>query len=797
MNTHRWNRILLASLLAGLLAVVTTAAAADEEQDLIATLQAAASVPQKCAACQKLRIIGTARAVPALAALLGEERTSHAARYALEAMPYPEAGAALRDAAGKTSGAIQAGVIDSLGWRRDRQAVPQLAPLLAGADVTVASAAACALGRIGGPEAVAALSAARDKTPPAVQPVVLESLLRCADGLRADGDGPGAAALYRGLLAEQFPPRFRAAAWRGVALADAGQRHELILKALTGNDGALRTAALQLVRELGDPQVIAACRAQWASLPAAAQVAVMDTHRRHGAEALPTVCAATESPHLAVRVAAWQALGELNAPATIPALARAAAHGEPAERDVARETLARMPGPGVDAALLDAVAKADVTVKPELLRVLGERGEAGAVSVLVQNASADAEPVRLAALDALRRLASEEALGSLLDLLGKQTGDAGREPLLKALAAVCQASRNKEQAARRVLAVLDGVPAAQRRPWLTLLSALGTADALDAAQATAQDQDVELAKEAVRVLADWPNAAPAPYLLKLAGSSTDPTVHALAMRGFVKLAAQETDPAQRLALLRQALTAAKRTEEKRQALGQLGQIATLPALDTVLPYLADAGLVNEAAAAAVSIAEKLADAHPQVVAEAVAQILAHSKSGDIVRRASALRGKPRSGPFLRDWLVCGPYSQPGVTGAENVFPIEFGPEKPDANVSWRPVPPGDTVNLSGLFPGKDNCAAYLKTQIIAPQDCDAVLLIGSDDGVKAWLNGAVVHANNTDRFAVPDQDRVGIALKKGANLLMLKVTQGGGGWVACARIVGLDGAPLPGLRCEP
>ena len=34
----------------------------------------------------------------ARAALLGEDRTSHAARHALQAMPYPEAGAALRSA---------------------------------------------------------------------------------------------------------------------------------------------------------------------------------------------------------------------------------------------------------------------------------------------------------------------------------------------------------------------------------------------------------------------------------------------------------------------------------------------------------------------------------------------------------------------------------------------------------------------------------------------------------------------------------------------------------------------------
>ena len=79
--------------IACLLAITAPGARADEEQNQIATLQSAAGAPDKCAACQRLRVIGTAKSVPALAALLGDERLSQAARYALEEMPAPEAGA--------------------------------------------------------------------------------------------------------------------------------------------------------------------------------------------------------------------------------------------------------------------------------------------------------------------------------------------------------------------------------------------------------------------------------------------------------------------------------------------------------------------------------------------------------------------------------------------------------------------------------------------------------------------------------------------------------------------------------
>jgi hypothetical protein len=47
-----------------------------------------------------------------------------------------------------------------------------------------------------------------------------------------------------------------------------------------------------------------------------------------------------------------------------------------------------------------------------------------------------------------------------------------------------------------------------------------------------------------------------------------------------------------------------------------------------------------------------------------------------------------------------------------------------------------------------------------------------------------------------DQDAAPIKLKKGPNELLLKISQGGGGWSACARIVGPDTKPIPGLLVE-
>jgi hypothetical protein len=369
---------------------------------------------------------------------------------------------------------------------------------------------------------------------------------------------------------------------------------------------------------------------------------------------------------------------------------------------------------------------------------------------------------------------------------------------LKALFAVCRASPDRAQVSRRVIEAMNRFAPAARRLTLPLLADLGTVAALEAAQAATKDQDPKVVKEAVLALGQWPDAAPAARLFELARTTDDPTLQALALRSCIEVLGQEPDPAQRLALLRQAMAAARRVDEKKQALGQIGQIPTVEALEAVTPSLSDPSLVIEAGLAAVTVAEKIAATNPKAARDTAVKILARSQDADTIKRARALRGTSvAAGPFIREWLVCGPYRQANVSGALALFDIPLGPEKPGDPVLWQVAPRADQIDLSSVFPGQENCVAYLKTQIIAPEQTAAILLLGSDDGVKAWLNGAVVHGNNLDRGLVADQDTADIRLRKGTNDLMLKVTQGGGGWAVCARIVGVDGRLLPGLRTGP
>jgi HEAT repeat protein len=188
-------------------------------QELTALLGSDATADCKKFVCEQLSIIGTAEDVPTLATLLTDEELSHMARVALERIPVPSANGALLDALGKTKGKILVGVINSLGERHDRASVASLARFVADADETVASAAAAALGKIAGQEAIKVLTDAKSAVSPNVRPIVGDALLNCAEQLLGGGNKDEAGKIYRDLTASPEVEPVREAARLGLKAA--------------------------------------------------------------------------------------------------------------------------------------------------------------------------------------------------------------------------------------------------------------------------------------------------------------------------------------------------------------------------------------------------------------------------------------------------------------------------------------------------------------------------------------------------------------------------------------------------
>jgi hypothetical protein len=169
--------------------------------------------------CRKLRIVGTAQSVKALAALLPAEGTSHIARYALERIADEKAAAALRDALPKAGNKLKPGMIGSLGKRRDAKSIKSIAKLLGDSDLQVAQAAAQALGLIGTSAAAKELSKFAKAASANMKMPVADARLICAEQLLADGEKSGAVALYNELKGNDQPAHVKVAAMRGLTTA--------------------------------------------------------------------------------------------------------------------------------------------------------------------------------------------------------------------------------------------------------------------------------------------------------------------------------------------------------------------------------------------------------------------------------------------------------------------------------------------------------------------------------------------------------------------------------------------------
>ena len=168
---------------------------------------------QKAIACKKLAQVGGRESIAPLAALLGEERLGHYARFGLEPNPDPAVDDALRAALPKLKGRLLMGVIHSIGVRRDAKALDALGKLMNSSDVEIAQAASASVGTIGGLPAAKLLREALGRTKPPILPVVARAALVCAEGLMA-ANRAQALELYTALSGASMPKVVHLAAIR-------------------------------------------------------------------------------------------------------------------------------------------------------------------------------------------------------------------------------------------------------------------------------------------------------------------------------------------------------------------------------------------------------------------------------------------------------------------------------------------------------------------------------------------------------------------------------------------------------
>ncbi len=574
----------------------------EAEAALLKFIQGSPAPAGRMAACRALGLIGGTDSVPVLAELVLKPESTDAARFALERIPGGEADRALIAALDKTQGQVKRGVVFSLGERSTAAAVPALTRLASGKDAVLAADAIKSLGRAGGPEALKALGALLTKAPAGLRPEAASALLAAAEDAAGAGDKAGAAAAYDRVFAAAVPPATRQAAFRGkLGLAD--DPRAAILRALTGREALLYAPALAAVPAHFGPDRIGEVAETLGRLPDGARVHLAALLAGYPAEAVrPHLLGAAEDPSLDVRLAALRAIAAAGDGRSVLFLATKAARAAGAEREAAREALARLRGRDVDAAVLAQLAKAsDEDVKAELIQAAGSRRVDGAKTELMALVKSPSPALRSRAAAALRTAAATPDLPDLLDLLAGLDDEAAREAMQDTIAAVARTNPREDLRAAPVKPRLETVKdPAKRSDLLRVLGKIGDDTSLALVRKALADPDPGVVDAAVRALADRPTVTARDDIFEVARTSLILTHRVLAARAYVRLVGSEPHraPEAAAAHLLQVLSLSPRPEEKRLVLGMLVRFPCVTALKMAESLQADAAVAEEARLAA-------------------------------------------------------------------------------------------------------------------------------------------------------------------------------------------------------
>lgn len=168
-----------------------------------------------------------------------------------------------------------------------------------------------------------------------------------------------------------------------------------------------------------------------------------------------------------------------------------------------------------------------------------------------------------------------------------------------------------------------------------------------------------------------------------------------------------------------------------------------------------------------------------------------------------------SGHYLREWLVCGPFPAlteteqdieairlPGMYadflhalgGETNARPvvgqvISFA----GGSCEWvRHVSSGEVIDLDAAISRTDRVVGYAYRVIESPKRQACILAVGSNDGVRVWLNGEPVLESPGPRGLQMDHNLVPVALREGSNHLLLKIEERGNRWAFACRLLPLS-----------
>ena len=596
----------VAAQAAGALAEPTSA---EREAELLAVLRSDAPAADKALACKNLAIHGSADAVADLAKLLPDPQLSSWARIALEAIPGSAADEALRAAADSLAGRLLIGTINSIGVRRDANAVAPLSDRLHDSDGEVASAAAVALGHIGNAAASEALRSALAAAPADVRSAVALGCVLCAERFLSEGRAAEAAAIYDQVRQADVPLQRIVEATRGAILARQQDGIPLLLETFRSPNSKLFQLALGTVREFPGGEIDKALAAEMMrATPDRAALMIQAMADRPQTVMLSAVLDAARQGDRRVRLSAIDALRRVGDDSCLNTLLDIALESDAELGPMARQTLADLPGDSVNAQIVKRLKTAEGKSYPLLLQLVGQR-RIDAVPDVLQALDHPDSSVRNAALIALGETVSLDRLSVLVAQVVAPKHSADAPVAQQALKAASIRMPDREACAAELARALDRSPAVMKSTLLEILSDVGGTGALHTIASAAKSSDPQLQDTGSRLLGKWNSVDAAPVLLDLAKTAPEEKYKVRALRGYIGLARRFAMPdQQRAEMCQNAFEATRRPDEQKLVLDVLQLHPSAEGLKVAVAAMKVPELKEAASQTALAIAQKVGGA---------------------------------------------------------------------------------------------------------------------------------------------------------------------------------------------
>lgn len=578
----------------------------EKEASLLAVLRSEAPAAEKALVCKKLAIYGSDAAVPELAKLLPNPQLSSWARISLEAIPGEVSNDAFRKAADSLEGRLLVGVINSISFRRDSKAIDLLIGKLKDKDVEVASAAAVALGNIGGPAATQSLQGALAGAPEGLRSAIAEGCVLCAERLHTDGDSVAAAKLYDDVRKADVPLQRVIEATRGAILARKQAGIPLLMEIFRSPDKAMFQLALGTVREIPGAEVDKALASELNNAtPERAALIVQAIADRPETNALPIVLKAAETGDKTVRMAAMNALQQIGDDSCLSTLLKIASDTDEDLASAAQQTVAVLPGERVNEEIESRLANASGEQRLVLLKSIGER-RINAVDDVTKSLKNPKRAVRNAAFVALGETVSLKQMSVLVSQAVRPTHTEDADVARKALKTACVRMPDREACAAELATALDGAPGSAKSMLLEIVADVGGEKALKTIATAAKGPDPKLQDTGSRLLGLWNGVAAAPVLLDLAKTGPVEKYRVRALRGYLGLARKFAMPDQeRAKMCQNAFDATDRLSEHKLALDVLKIHPSADGLKLAIDAMKNPELKDDATSVAMTIASKV------------------------------------------------------------------------------------------------------------------------------------------------------------------------------------------------